>query len=77
MKKYGGKYFSIVLKPDILGQQRFIRDLIKKVNQIRLEQGLHALDSDDFDEGWQNMSAEDRAKLRNRKWKKQKERRKQ
>ena len=77
MKKYGGKYFSIVLKPNLLGQQRFIRDLIKRVNQIRLDQGLHALDSDDLDQGWQNMSAADRAELRNRKWEKQKAREKQ
>ena len=77
MKKFGGKYFSIVIKSNKLGQQKFIRELIKKVNQIRQEQGLEALDSDDLDQGWQNMAVKDRIELTKRKLEKQKMRRKQ
>ena len=70
MKKFGGKYCTVVLKPNKLAQQRFIRDLIKKVNQIRLEQGLEALDSDDLDQGWQNMPVKDRIELKMKKMEK-------
>ena len=72
MKKFGGKYFSIVLKPNLLGQQRFIRDLIKKVNEIRLQQGLDALDNDDLDQGWQGMSVKERTELTKRRLEKHK-----
>ena len=72
MKKFGGKYFSIVLKPNKLGQQRFIRELIKKVNQIRVEKGLEPIDSDDMDQGWQNMPVKDLIELKMKKWEKQK-----
>lgn len=73
MKKYGGKYFSIVLKPDLLGQQRFTRDLIKKVNEIRLQQGLKAIDNEDLElRGWQGMSVKERTELTKRRLEKHK-----
>ena len=71
MKKFGGKYCTVVVKPNKLNQQKFIRELIKKVNKIRLEKGLEALDSDDLDQGWQNMPIKDRIELKMRKWEKQ------
>ena len=79
MKKFCGKYCTVIWKPIKINQQKLVNELIKMVNQIRIEKGLELieeLDSDDWDQGWQNMSAKDRIELKMRKWEKQQARRK-
>ena len=76
MKKFNGKYCTVKWKPIELNKPKFIRELIKKVNEIREANGLYLLDSDDLDQGWQNMPIDQRVEMKMRRAKKQNSRKK-
>ena len=76
MKKFSGKYCTVIFNPFRIDRQKFLRALIKRVNEIKRARGLDEIDSDDLDRGWQNMPVEDQIELTKKKLARQAERRK-
>jgi len=76
MKKFGGKYCTVIFNPFRIDRQKFLRALLTRVNEIRRAKGLDEIDSDDLYRGWQNMPVKDQIELKKKKLARQAERRK-